>query len=272
MELLFIDIHSHLNISPLTENTESIIHELRSRGIGTITVSVDYDTSAMAVELANSNPGLLWATVGQHPNDNKEEVFEYEKYKNLAGEKCVVAIGECGIDYYRLKPTDGNSREDEIARQKELFIKHVHLSTEMGLPLMIHARPSVGSEDAYNDVIRILEEEGFLGHANFHFFVGNVDTAKRIVSKGWSVSYDGPITFSNDYDEVIRTIPIENLMAETDAPFAAPAPYRGQVNYPYYVEFVYQKIAEIKGLDVEIVRKKLLENANRIFNLGLPSK
>ncbi len=272
MELNYIDIHSHLNIEPLLSNASDIISNLRENKIGTITVGVDYDTSVTAVELANKNPDILWATVGQHPNDNPDEDFDYDKYKELAQNKKVVAIGECGIDYYRLKVVDGRAIEDEITRQKDLFIQHIKLAEELGLPLMIHARPHVNSQDAYIDTIRILEEQKFTRHANFHFFVGNLEIAQKIVEKGWSVSYDGPITFSNDYDGVISTISIDNIMAETDAPFAAPVPYRGQTNYPYYVEFVYKKIAEIRGLEPEIVRKKLIENANKVFNLDLDKR
>lgn len=266
MNLKYIDIHSHLNISPLLESKDEIIKKLRASSIATITVGVDYDTSRMAVEFANANPDILWATVGQHPNDNPKEVFNYFNFLELAKAEKVVAIGECGLDYYRLKGSS-EEKEIEIQRQKNLFVEHIKLASETNLPLMIHARPHVNSMDAYIDVIRILEEEKFMGHANFHFFVGDLNIAKRIVEKGWSVSYDGPITFSNEYDEVIKWIPLDNIMAETDAPFAAPVPHRGQTNHPQYVEYIYKKIAEIKDLDREMVRLKLIENAKRIFKI-----
>jgi TatD DNase family protein len=267
MKFNYFDVHSHLNLSPLFENKDEIINTLRQQGIGTITVGVDYDTSVIAVDLANANPDILHATVGQHPNDNPTEVFDYNKFLELSRDPKVVAIGECGIDYYRLKGSN-EEKEIEIKRQKDLFVKHIKLSEECGKPLMIHARPHVNSQDAYVDTVRILEEENFAGHANFHFFVGDIDTAQKIVKHGWSVSYDGPITFSDDYNEVIKWLPIENIMAETDAPFTAPVPYRGQTNYPQYVEFVYKKIAEIKGIEPEIMRQKLIDNANRVFKLG----
>lgn len=268
MKFNYFDIHSHLNLSPLLENKDEIINILRQKGIGTITVGVDYNTSVIALEMAKQNPDILWATVGQHPNDNPEEIFDHSKFLELAKDKKVVAIGECGIDYYRLKGSE-EEKEIEVKRQKKLFKKHIELAKETGLPLMIHARPHVNSMDAYIDTIRILEEENFTGHVNFHFFVGNLEIAKKIVEHNWSVSYDGPITFSNDYTDVINWLPIENIMAETDAPFASPMPYRGQTNYPQYVEYVYKKIAEIKELDIEIVRQKLIENAKRVFKIQL---
>ncbi len=283
MNLNYFDIHSHLNLSPLLENKDEIINAMRQHSISTITVGVDYDTSKLAVDFANENPDILWATVGQHPNDNRDEVFDYAKYLELAKNDKVVAIGECGLDYFRLKPARnasgtadaGGGSEDEkqieIKRQKEILIKHLQLALEVNKPLMIHARPAKDSMNAYEDVLDILEE--LLGSrtsklgVNFHFFVGDIEIAKRIVKNGWTMSFDGPITFTSDYDDVIKFIPLENIMAETDAPFASPVPYRGQTNYPQYVEHVYKKIAEIKGLDPEIVRKSILNNIKRVFRI-----
>ena len=264
----YFDIHSHLNISPLMENTDELIQNLKEKGIGTITVGVDYTTSAHAVKLAEENPDILWATVGQHPNDNTEEIFDYEKYLELAKSDKVVAIGECGLDYFRLRGSD-EEKLTEVSRQKNLFIEHIKLAKELNKPLMIHARPHVNSQDAYTDVIRILEEENFTGHVNFHFFVGDIDTAKKIISKNWSMSFDGPITFTDDYTELIKFIPIENIMCETDAPFASPAPHRGQTNYPEYVEYVYKKISEIKNIPIDELKKNIYENILKIFNINL---
>jgi len=266
MNLKYIDIHSHLNLDPLSNNIESIIEDMKKEDVGTITVGVDYNTSKMALDLANKYSDMLWATVGQHPNDSREEIFDYNKYLELARNDKVVAIGECGLDYYRLKGNE-EEKEFETERQKDLFKEHIKLAKEIGKPLMIHARPRVNSMDAYHNVINILEKENFTGHANFHFFVGDIEIAKKIIDKNWSVSFDGPITFSPDYDEVIKMLPIENIMTETDAPFASPVPFRGQTNYPQYVKYIYQKIALIKGLNEEEARLALINNAKRVFNL-----
>lgn len=265
MKFKYFDVHSHPNLSPLWEERENILETMRQASVGTITVGVDLDTSIKAVEMAEQNPDILWATVGQHPNDNRDEVFDYVKMLELARNEKVVAIGECGLDYFRIKADDV---EAEKERQEILFRLHIQLAKEVGKPLMIHARPHMNSMDAYTRVINILEEENFMGKVNFHFFVGDKETAERIVGNGWTVSFDGPITFSTDYDEVIKSIPIENIMAETDAPFAAPMPHRGKTNRPEYVEFIYKKIAGIKGIDEEIARKNMLGNIAKVFRIA----
>lgn len=258
MNFKYIDIHSHLNLKPLAENIEEVISHMREKGVATIAVGVDLETSEQAIELAEKFPDVvLGATIGLHPTDNLKEVFDLDAYKKLGANPKTLAIGECGLDYYR------DQREETKVSQKELFKKHVLLAKEIGKPLMIHARPSKGSMDAYEDVIVILESEKV--SANFHFFVGDVSIAKKILENGWTASFDGPITFSRDYDEVIKFLPIENIMAETDAPFAAPAPYRGKTCEPWMVEEVYKKIAEIKDLSLPAATKAIQENIKRVL-------
>lgn len=259
----YIDIHSHLNLSQFDTDRDEVIQRLKENDIGTITVGVDYATSLLAVEYAEKNEHLF-ACVGQHPNDNKEEVFNYEQMLSLSEHKKVVAIGECGLDYFR------GADEEEKKRQKEVFLQHIRLAQETHKPLMIHTRPSKGSMDAYTEVLDILEiykKETPELHANFHFFVGDMSIAKRILDLGFSVSYDGPITFASDYDEVIRMIPIQSIMCETDAPFASPVPYRGKRCEPYMVVEVVKKIAEIKGLALDFTIKQIRENVKRIFDI-----
>lgn len=270
----YIDIHSHLNLKPLSEDIEGVVSRMREKGTGTIVVGVDLEISKLAIEIAEKYPDVvLGATVGLHPNDNEDEVFDIEKYRELAKNPKVVAIGECGLDYFR------SDERKEI--QKEIFKKHIELAVENGKPLMIHARPSKGGMNAYEDAIEIMSNYQLpisnKIRANFHFFVGNIEIAKRIIENGWTVSFDGPITFSKDYDEVIKFLPLESIMAETDAPFAAPAPYRGNPSTgsgrvtcePWMVEEVVKKIAEIKGLDLETVKKQLLENTKRVFGISI---
>ncbi len=251
----YIDIHSHLNLSPLLENQNEVIERMKERGVATITVGTELATSREAVRLAEEND-FLYATVGIHPNHEEEWNEELEE---LAKNPKVVAIGETGLDYFR------NESEESKIRQKEIFKKHIELAIKVGKPLMIHARPSKGSMDTYEEVLNILEDSGV--KANFHFFVGNVDIAKRALARGHTMSFDGPITFSGDYDEVIRFLPLESIMAETDAPYAAPVPHRGKTCEPWMVEEVYKAIARIKGLEEEEVRVALLENARRFFDI-----
>lgn len=259
----YIDIHSHINLEPLSSQREEVVARMVENEVGTITIGVDYKTSLEAIEIANKYD-FIYAGVGLHPNDNLDETFDVEKYRQLAQNEKVVCIGETGLDYFR------NEGEDFKIRQKEIFKQHIELAIELNKPLMIHARPSKGSMDAYMDALDVLEifkKENSTLHANFHFFVGDLEIAKRIIENNWTVSYDGPITFSRDYDEVIKFLPIQNIMAETDAPFAAPVPHRGKTCEPFMVIEVIKKIAEIKGLDLESTTTQIRENAKRIFKI-----
>ncbi len=259
MKYSYIDIHSHLNISPLADDLEHMMAHIREHDVGAITVGVDYETSKSAIHLAEAEH--LWATVGLHPTDNDKEVFDYDAYKALAKHPEVVAIGECGLDYFR------NQDPEMKVKQEALFRQHIKLAKETGKPLMIHARPSKGTMDAYEDVLNILEDIPEAPKANFHFFVGNIEIAQRILAIGGTMSFDGPITFTTEYDQVIAFVPLENMHAETDAPFAAPAPYRGKTCEPWMVVEVVRKIALIKGLPLEKVAEQLRLNATSFFGI-----
>jgi len=259
----YIDIHSHLNLTPLKEMEEKVIARMAGNNVSTITIGVDFTTSEEAVAIAERYD-FVWAGVGLHPADNLAEIFDIEKYKTLAEHKKVVCIGECGLDYFR------DAKEETKQRQKEIFKKHIELAQMVGKPLMIHARPSKGSMDAYLDTLDILEnyiKEDTALKGNLHFFVGDTNIAQRILNIGFMMSFDGPITFARDYDEVIRFLPIESIMVETDAPFAAPLPYRGQTCEPYMVVEMVKKIAEIKNMPEEEVAEMLYQNAQRVFSI-----
>ncbi|MBP6908243.1 MAG: TatD family hydrolase [Candidatus Pacebacteria bacterium] len=263
MNFKHIDIHSHLNLSQFDTDREEVIAKMKEEGVGTITVGTDYSTSVFAVELAEKHDNLF-ACIGIHPTDFVTETFEYEKMHTLAVHPRVVAIGECGLDYYR-EPT-----EEDRVRQKALFEAHIKLAQEVGKPLMIHARPRKGSMDAYEEVLDILEESKKTYpnlKANFHFFVGDMAIAKRVLALGCTMSFDGPITFARDYDEVIRMLPLESIMVETDAPFASPLPYRGKRCEPWMVSEIVKKIAEIKEMPVDEVASVLRSNAIKMFQL-----
>ena len=258
----YIDIHSHLNLEQFEADRDEVIRKMKDEEVGTITVGTGYETSLLAIEISKKED-FLYASVGLHPSDVDEE-FNYEKMFELARDKKVVAIGECGLDYFR----DG--REEVKIKQKELFESHVKLAIEVSKPLMIHARATKGTMDAYHDVLDILEEhrkDDPKLHANFHFFAGDKEVTSRIISLGFSMSFDGPITFSSDYDEVIKMIPIDLIMAETDSPFAAPAPYRGKRCEPWMVKEVVKRIAEIKELPQEEVVLSIQDNMKRIFDI-----
>ncbi len=274
----YFDAHSHLNLKQFDEDREDQIKKLEELSIGTITVGVDFETSVQAVKIAENSKNI-YACIGQHPTDT-DEFFDFEKYKLLAENPKVVAIGECGLDYFR------GATEEEKMKQKEIFQSQIKLALEADKPLMIHARPSQGTMNAYEEVLDILE--GVLKDqpslkGNFHFFVGDLAIAKRILAIGFTVSFDGPITFARDYDEVVKFLPLESILAETDAPFACPelveglaidyekkgisVPGRGKRNESSYVSEVVKKIALIRGEDFEQVRQALIQNTLRVFNI-----
>jgi TatD DNase family protein len=263
-DIKYIDIHSHLNLSPLKENRDEVIARMFEMGVGTITIGVDFETSREAVELAE-NYDFIYAGVGLHPTDNTHEDFDFEKYKELSLNKKVVCIGECGLDYFR-------GVDEEIKnKQKTIFLKHVELAVATNKPLMIHARPSKNTMDAYEDVLDILkffkEKHGDALRGNFHFFVGDKTIAQRALDLGFTMSFDGPITFVNDYDEVIEFLSIESIMIETDAPFAAPISHRGKVCEPFMVPEILKKIAQVKKMDEEEARRAILANVKRVFGI-----
>ena len=226
--------------------------------IGALVVGTDSAHSQSAVALADGQ--TLFAAVGLHPNDKPGEGYDDAYFQTLASDPRVVAIGECGLDYYR--PEDP---EAEKARQKEVFEKHIALAVATDKPLMIHARPSKGTMDAYQDAIEMVEGRGVRG--NMHFYVGDLDTTKRFLELGFTFSFTAVITFARDYDEVIRYLPLESILTETDAPYVAPVSRRGQRNDPLAIPEIVAKIAEIRGEGEEVVREAVLANAKRLFRL-----
>ena len=263
MAIKYIDIHSHLQISEYDSDREVVLMRMKEAGVGTIVVGVDYETSRQAVELTEKNENIF-ACVGLHPKDNLTEMFDTEAYKKLVQNPKVVAIGECGLDFFRLEGDSGKVEEIKI-QQKKLFIQQIELAIETYKPLMLHCR------DAYREVLDILipykKQAGDKLRGNVHFFAGDVATAREFVGLGFTVSFTGVITFARNYDEVIRSLPLENILSETDAPFVAPIPYRGKRNEPAYVVEVVKKLAEIRGEDLETVRIQLLENARSVFGV-----
>jgi TatD DNase family protein len=256
----YIDIHSHLNFPEYDADREAVLARMAETETGTIVVGTDFESSRRAVVLAEQHDNI-WACIGVHPVDDPKITFEREKFRELIVSPKVVAIGECGLDFFHADKSD----EKEIERQKQLFLEQVDFAIAHKKPLMIHSRA------AYEELLGILEplkkEHGGALRGDVHFFAGELKTAKRFWDIGFTTSFTGVITFARNYDEVIKDAPFEMLMSETDAPFVTPAPYRGKKNEPSYVSEVVKKIAEIRGEEEEIVRKTLLENACRVFNI-----
>lgn len=272
MSIRYIDAHCHVQFEQYDADREEIIRQMKEQGIVAIVVGCDLESSRKAVALAEKYEHL-YASVGLHPNHAGLEIFDEAVYRALAAHSKVVAIGECGLDYFR--PTEVN---DNVKRaQKELLGKHIELAASVNNPLIIHCRPSSAkategrpSYDAYQDLITILKEAKAAHpklHGDIHFFVGGVEEARAFIDLDFTLSFTAVITFARDYDAVIKAIPLASILSETDAPYVAPLTRRGQRNDPLAVMDVVAKIAEIRGEDTEIVRATLLANTRRVFAL-----
>lgn len=261
----FIDAHSHLNFPDYDKDREEVISRMAEAKTWTITVGTDLETSKSAVELAKNGSkdgAKIFASVGLHPADNVEEIFDEKKYAALLKESKVVAVGECGLDYFHLKEKTDEGKK----KQREIFEKQINLAIKHDKPLMIHSR------DAYADTYEILssykKQYGEKVRGDIHFFAGTIEDARRFLDIDFTLSFTGVITFAKSYDDVIRFAPLEMIMSETDAPYVSPAPYRGKRNEPSYVAEVVKRIAEIREEPFEDVKKALVSNAFRVFSLG----
>ena len=306
MSLKLIDIHTHPQFVAYDTDRAEVMRRATEAQVGQIVVGTQKDTSLAAIELAHKYPHT-WATVGLHPihtsksyHDVAEletsptpqppspkergvdssslslgggkggagvgftsrgELFDYDYYKKIGADEKVVAIGECGLDYFRLD-------EETKLKQMGVFEAQIMLANELKKPLMLHIRAGKGSGGgaAYQDAFHILHSKSKVS-ANVHFFAGDVETAKRFLSLGYTLSFTGVITFTHDYDEVVKYVPIESMMVETDAPYITPTPYRGKRNESSYARLVAARVALIKGIAIEEAEVTLLANAVSRFKL-----
>jgi len=264
MTYQYVDAHCHIQFEQYAEDDVELIERMRAEGVIGIVVGVDYESSHKAVALAEKYEHLF-ASVGLHPNHITKEQFHIWNYRTLAEHPKVVAIGECGLDYFR--PTEVN---DEVKRaQSEALRAHISLAAESNKPLIIHARPSKGTMDEYHDLIKILKEAKTTYptlRGDIHFFVGGVSEMQELVALGFTISFTAVITFTRDYDEVIKAVPLTSILSETDAPYVAPVSRRGKRNDPFAVIDVVAKIADIRDESLETVREALFTNAKHLLH------
>ncbi len=250
----YFDIHSHLHFSDYDPDREEVISRMKETGTATILVGTSFETSKGAVELAEKHENI-YACIGIHPTT--QETLS-DEWSELVLNPKVVAVGECGLDFFR------TAKEEDFERQKKLFLEQIDFAVRSDKPVMIHGR------DAYGDILEILEGakrvHGEKLKGNVHFFAGDKAVAERFFALGFTISFTGVITFTHDYDEVVKSAPLDKIMSETDAPWVSPAPYRGKRNEPSYVQEVVRRIAEIRGEDEEVVRDALVKNA--LFMIG----
>ncbi|MDE2071312.1 MAG: TatD family hydrolase [Patescibacteria group bacterium] len=255
----FFDAHCHLQFPQYKNDLPQVLARMRALALGGLVVGTDYEVSKAGLALARQHD-FLWASVGLHPNDNEAEDFDMEKYQELALDPKVVAIGECGLDYFRTGKTP-----EERRTQMLRFEAHIQLALRAQKPLIIHCR------DAHEDMLTTLaahrRDHGDKLHIVMHFFTGTKELAQKYLDLGCYLSFPGPVTYTGEYDGAIDACPMDKLLVETDAPFAAPTPNRGKRNEPSFVLDVARKVAALKGLTLGEVGAQIVLNSQHIFNL-----
>ncbi len=279
----YFDIHTHVNLAAFADDWQEVSKRALDAGVGFINIGTQVDTARRAVEMAHSFEEGVYACVGLHPvhtaksyHDPQEftdvekgftsrgEVFDRAAYLEMARDPKVVAIGECGLDYFRVE-------KETKSLQEKAFIEQIELANEVGKPLMLHIRSGEGSDNnAYRDACEILKTHAKV-RGNVHFFAGTYEDAKPFWDMGYTTSFTGVITFARNYDDVIKAAPLEMLHAETDAPYITPMPYRGKRNEPVYVIEVVKRIAEIREVGEASMQLQLFKNAGTLFPVGLDS-
>ena len=260
----YFDAHCHVQFDAYDADRAALLTSMRESNLGALIVGTDSTHSQKAVELADGV--TLFASVGLHPNDKPHEGYDARYYAALAEDPKVVAIGECGLDYFR---PDDPDREKK--RQHDTFIQQIELAGTLGKPLVVHARPSKGTMDAYEDAYSLLREAKNRFprlRGDMHFFVGDERIVRMFLELDFTFSFTAVLTFTRDYDEVVRFIPKTHILSETDAPYVSPVSRRGTRNDPLAVRDVVAAIARIRGEDKEHTRETTLQNARNLF--GLP--
>lgn len=283
---MVLDYHAHVNFNAYKDDADHVISRALSNGVHMVLVGAQFSTSERAVKMAEKYSTGVWAAVGLHPTHLIEqeihdpeasytthaEVFDGAAYHKLAAHPKVVAIGECGLDYYHFPKSVGHDEVRVlIADQMETLRAHIRLASELGLPLILHCRPRPDSkDDAYWDMIKIIKEErakGLRVEGVAHCFLGTQEVADDLVQLGFKIGFTGVVTFKSatDLQQIARNLPLASIVVETDCPYLAPVPHRGERNEPLYVRFIAKKIAELRGADEHIVEDALYQNTVQLF-------
>jgi TatD DNase family protein len=254
---LLFDSHAHVDTSRFNADREDVIRTAFVGGVTRIVnPGVDLASSEFALVLAKSHPGFIFAGVGTHPHDATGYTEEAgARYREMARESEVVAIGEFGLDYFRML----SPREV----QRAVFCAHLDLARECDLPCIIHVR------DSHDDVIELLRAHGQGLRGVFHCFSGNVAQAEECLAfDGFMLSFAGPLTRQgNALPEVARMAPLDRVLVETDSPYLVPQPLRAKRNEPLFVKYTAERLAEIRGMTLEEIARVTTANAMRLFGL-----
>jgi TatD DNase family protein len=252
---MLIDSHCHLDDERLLPEEDAIIARARESGVTRmVTIGTDENTSAAAAAIAKRHPGIVWHTVGAHPNEaDRIGDVEWAQIERLARETRPVAIGEIGLDFHHESSRD---------KQYSLFDKSLRLARSLNLPVVIHDR------DAHEEILRVLSEQAAGMKILMHCYSAGFDRVDKFLALGCFFSVAGPVTFKNGQDvrDSAARIPLDRLVVETDAPYLTPHPFRGQRNEPAYTRLTAERLAEVKGVSLEEMAHRTSENAARFFS------
>ena len=259
--MMLIDSHAHLEMPEFESDLEEVILRAKASGVGYIfTVGTEKKDWQRTLEIAGSHPSV-YAILGVHPHNAKEINDQtYGTLRDLCRNEKVKAYGEIGLDFFRnLSPRD---------IQVERFRQQIGLARDLGLPIIVHDR------EAHQETLEILESEKGGDHGGIiHCFSGDYEMARKCIDMGFCISVAGSITFNKAarFQEIVKRIPLDDLLVETDAPFLTPVPFRGKRNEPSFVRYTAQKVAEIKNVSFETVAEVTTKNALRVYGLGKSS-
>lgn len=269
---MLVDSHAHLNFQAYKDDLSEVIGRCLQEKMKVINIGAAYDSSLKAVNLSLAEPSF-YSTIGLHPIHVFDEEFNEENYQDLihSSKGRVVAMGETGFDYYHLQESLDKGAKDvaEVKnKQEKVFRAHIKLAKDNNLALVVHGRNGQKDQTAYSDIYRVLKDEG-IKQGVIHCYGGNLAEAKQFVDLGFYLGFTGIVTFDKTglLEEIVKWIPEDKILIETDAPYLSPAPYRGRRNEPVYVKHVAEKIAEIKNKSVEEIIEITGNNAIKLFNL-----
>lgn len=252
---MLFDTHAHYYDARFDDDRDALLSSMGDNNVGyIINAGCDIKTTKASIDLAEKYE-FVYATAGVHPNHTGDLNCEaYDEIRTLAEHKKVRAIGEIGLDYHF---------DTEKALQKEAFALQIGMAEDMKLPFVIHCREACG------DCLDILKAEYKGTGAVMHCFSESTETAKILLNMGLFISVGGTLTFKNNVRTVdaVRYIPLDRLLIETDSPFLAPTPHRGERNSSLYIHYVAEKIAELKGVSVEEVEEITTNNAKQFFGI-----
>ena len=258
---MLVESHCHLDFPELRADLAGVLSRMSDNGVShALTISTTLETFPAVREVAHAHPNV-WCSAGVHPDEQRDgREASLEELLAMGSDARVVAIGETGLDYYRL--------EGDLEWQRERFRTHIRAARKLRKPLVIHTRSSA------EDTLRVMREEGAeeVGGV-MHCFTETMEVAEGAMDMGFHISFSGIVTFKNakDLKEVAKRVPVERMLVETDSPYLAPVPHRGKSNQPAFVKHVAEEVAALRGIAFDEVARATTENFFRLFRHARPA-